>query len=147
VTGGTGSIRSADVSPPVSLADSGLVDSDLVDSDLVDSDLVDSDLEGSVLDDSVLADSDLADSDLADSDLPSPPDLSPSGLLGSPLADSLFGISPIPGVSLTVSALGSSSPGFPRRLSLCLADNLRPSGPRSGAACGATWLSTSARDA
>jgi hypothetical protein len=110
VTGGTGSARSADVSP-LSLA-------------------------GSVL----------ADSDLADSDLPSPPGLSPSGLAGSLLAASLFGMSPVPGASLAVSALGSSL-GFPRRLNRCLADNLRPSGPRSGTACGGTWLSTSTREA
>jgi hypothetical protein len=116
VTGGTGSTRSADVSLPVSLAGSVLA--------------------GSVLPGSVLA----------DSDLPSPPTLSLSGLLGSLLADSLFGISPVPGASLAVSALGSS-PGFPRRLKRCLADNLRPSGPRSTAACGGTWLSTSTREA
>lgn len=131
VTGGTGSTRSADVSPPVSLVGSVLAGSVLP---------------GSVLADSVLADSVLADSVLADSDLPSPPTLSLSGLLGSLLADSLFGISPVPGASLAVSALGSSL-GFPRRLNRCLADDLRPSGPRSAAACGGTWLSTSTREA
>jgi hypothetical protein len=101
VTGGTGSARSADVSPPLSLAGSALADSDLA---------------------------------------------SPSGLAGSLLAASLFGMSPVPGASLAVSALGSSL-GFPRLLNRCLADNLRPSGPRSGTACGGTWLSTSTREA
>jgi len=120
VTGGTGSTRNADVTPPVSLA-------------------------GSVLAGSILAGSVLAGSALADSDRPSPPDLSPSGLPGSILADSLFGISPVPGASLAASALGSSSLGFPRRLKRCLADNLRPSGPRSAAACGGLWLSLSVR--
>src|ERR1019366_10159862 len=77
---------------------------------------------------------------LAASDLPS--GLVPSGLLPSSLAVSLLGLSsftasPFEGSSLAASVLaasvlgGSSPPGLPLLLSLCLAADLRPSGPRS----------------
>ncbi len=95
---------------------------------------------------------------LADCDGPSPKDLAPSWLPDSTLVASLFGASPPDGSSLAASAFGgslknslngsfeeslgaSSPPGLPRLLSRCLADNLRPSGPRSPAACAGTWPS------
>src|SRR6266849_5192607 len=119
VTGGTGSARSAGVSPvPVSFG-------------------------GSIL---------------AASDLPSPGGLVLSGLLSSPLAVSLLGVSsltgsPFEGSSLAASVFavsdlaasafgGSSPPGLPRLLSLCFAVNLRPSGPRSLPAWAGTSPST-----
>src|SRR6202011_6337365 len=106
VTGGTGSGRSTGVEPPLSFGVS------------------------------ILSDSDLA----------STGGVAPSGLLPSSLAASLFGLSsvasPFEGSSvlaesvLAESVLGSSSPpGLPRLLSLRIAPDLRPSGPRSIAAC------------
>ncbi len=87
---------------------------------------------------------------LAASDLPSPGSLSPSylavslwglsSLAGSPfagssLAESVLAASVLAASLLAASVLGRSSlPGLPRLLSLCLAPDLRPSGPRSLAA-------------
>jgi large subunit ribosomal protein L9 len=98
VTGGTGSDRSAEVSPPLSLAGSTLADWD---------------------------------------------EVSPAGLASSGLASSLAaaGGSLVKGSSAFG---GSSGLGLPRLLSrCCLADGLRPSGPRSPATCGGTWPSKS----
>ena len=74
---------------------------------------------------------------LAASDLPSPAGLIPSGLLLSSLMLSALALSSIPGSDFGNSSVlgGSSPPDLPRLLSRCLAVNLRPSGPRSRAAC------------
>ena len=149
VTGGTGSARSAVVSPlPLGFDASILVASDLPStgelapsgllscfamslwglSSLAASPFAGSSLAESVLAASVFAESDFAESDLAESDL-AESDLAASELAESGLAESL----------LTALGLGSSSlPGLPLLLSLSLslsfAPDLRPSGPRSLAA-------------
>src|SRR6201999_991343 len=80
--------------------------------------------------------------DLAVSGLVSPDGLTPSGLAASSLAGSAAGFSSLAGPAVAGSSLalsgllvsfGSSAPGLPRLLRRCLADSLRPSGPRSPA--------------
>jgi hypothetical protein len=116
VTGGTGSARSAVVSPlPVGFSASILAASDLPSP----GSLSPSYLAVSLWDLSSLAGSPLAGSSLAE----------------SVLAASVLAASVLAALFLAASALGSSSlPGLPRLLSLCLAPDLRPSGPRSLAA-------------
>jgi hypothetical protein len=116
VTGGTGSVRNAVVSPlPVGFGASNLAASDLPSPGSLSLSYLAVSLWGL----SSLAGSPFAGSSLAE----------------SVLAASVFGESVLAASFLAASVLGSSSlPGLPRLLSLCLAADLRPSGPRSLAA-------------